>query len=141
MDDLMKLSSESGSGSGSTNIIQQQLNQTNQSNVVRGMGATIGNLNVTDQQLMKTSTGFKTNTNTNAQQVSRLNKFITQNTSKLNETIQSYNALKEGFAAEQIPTMDAALEVSNRMRESHKYALVIFGIIAIYALYKTTKQL
>jgi hypothetical protein len=141
MDDLMKLSSESGSGSGSgsgaTNIAQQQLAQ---SNLIRGMGATIGNLNATDQRLMNTASDFTADTNANAREVSRLNKRILQNTSKLNETIDSYNALKEGFT-KQSPTMDAALEVSNRMKESHKYAFVIIGIVAIYALYKTTKQL
>lgn len=140
MDNLMKLSSESGSGSGSNNLIQQELNQSNQSNQIRSLGAIIGNLNMTNQQLMKSSSDFKADTNVKAKEVSRLNNFILQNTSKLNETIKSYNALKEGFA-DQNPTMDAALEVSNRIKESHKYAFVIFGIIAIYALYKTTKQL
>jgi hypothetical protein len=37
--------------------------------------------------------------------------------------------------------MDAALEVSDITKESHKYALVIFGIFATYALYKTIKHL
>lgn len=142
MDDLMKLSSESGSGSGSgsNNLIQQQLAQSNQSNLIRGMGATIGNLTATDQRLMETASGFTADTNAKSQEVTRLNKNIVQNTSKLNETIDSYNALIEGFA-NQGPTMDAALEVSNRMKESHKYAFFIFGIVAIYVLYKTTKQL
>jgi len=142
MDDLMKLSSESGSGSGSgsNNLIQQQLAQSNQSNLIRGMGATIGNLNATDQRLMETASGFTADTNAKSKEVTRLNKNIVQNTSKLNETIDSYNALIEGFA-NQGPTMDAALEVSNRMKESHKYAFFIFGIVAIYVLYKTTKQL
>ena len=140
MDDLMKLSSESGSGSGSNNLIQQQLAQSNQSNLIRGMGATIGNLNATDQRLMETASGFTADTNAKSKEVTRLNRNIVQNTSKLNETIDSYNALIEGFA-NQGPTMDAALEVSNRMKESHKYAFFIFGIVAIYVLYKTTKQL
>jgi pentatricopeptide repeat protein len=140
MDDLMKLSSESGSGSGSNNLIQQQLAQSNQSNLIRGMGATIGNLNATDQRLMETVSGFTADTNAKSKEVTRLNRNIVQNTSKLNETIDSYNALIEGFA-NQGPTMDAALEVSNRMKESHKYAFFIFGIVAIYVLYKTTKQL
>ncbi len=135
MDDLMKLSSESGSGSNS--LIQQQVAQ---SNLIRGMGATIGNLNATDQRLMNTASDFTVDTNANAREVSGLNKRILQNTSKFNETIDSYNALREGFT-KQSPTMDAALEVSNRMKESHKYAFFIFGIVAIYALYKTTKQL
>jgi hypothetical protein len=137
MDDLMKLSSESGSGSGSNSLIQQQVAQ---SNLIRGMGATIGNLNATDQRLMNTASDFTVDTNANAREVSVLNKRILQDTSKFNETIDSYNALREGFT-KQSPTMDAALEVSNRMKESHKYAFVIIGIVAIYVLYKTTKQL
>lgn len=142
MDDLMKLSSESGSGSGSgaNNIVQQQLAQSNQSNLIRGLGTTIGNLNATDQRLMHSVSDFPADTNTKSKEVSRLNRHILQNTSKLNETIDSYNALKEGFT-KQNPTMDAALEVSNRVKESHKYAFFIFGLVAIYALYKTTKHL
>ena len=127
MDDLMKLSSESGSGSGSNNLI-------------RGIGATIGNLNATEQRLMNTATKFSADTNASSKEVSRLNSIILQTTSKLNENIDSYNALTEGFIGN-TPTIDAALEVSNRMKESHKYAFVIFGIVAIYVLYKTTKQL
>ncbi len=137
MDDLMKLSSESGSGSGANNLVQQQLAQ---SNLIRGLGTTIGNFNATDQRLMYAVSDFPADTNTKSKEVSRLNRHILQNTSKLNETIDSYNALKEGFT-KQNPTMDAALEVSNRMKESHKYAFFIFGLVAIYALYKTTKHL
>ena len=140
MDNLLRLSSESGSGSGSNTISQQQLNQSNQTNLIRGLGATIGNLNATDQRLMNSASDFTMDTNTKSKKVSRLNKFILQNTSKMNETIDSYDSLKEGFDY-QTQSMDAALEVSKRMKESHKYAFVIFGIVAIYALYKTTKQL
>jgi hypothetical protein len=138
MDDLMKLSSESGSGS--NNLIQQQLAQTNQSKLVRGIGDTIGNLNTTNQWLMKATSDLKADTTTKAQTMSELNNVISQKRSKLNEIIQAYNELKEGFA-DQNTTMDAALEVSNRVKESHKYAFVIFGIVAIYAVYKTIKQL
>ena len=136
MDNLLQLSSESGSGSNS--IGQQQLNQSNQTNLIRRLGTTIGNLNATDQGLMSAASDFTVDTNVNAKTVSRLNNDILQNTSKMNETLDAYQALnKEGFTQ----TMDAALEVSTRMKESHKYAFFIFGIVAIYALYKTTKQL
>jgi hypothetical protein len=141
MDDLMKLSSESGSGSVSNNtIIQQQLAQSNQSNLIHGMGATIGNLNGTDQRLMTAASDLTADTNAKSDKATRLNRNIVLNTSKLNETIDSYNALIEGFDDKK-DSMDAALEVSTRMKESHKYAFVIFGIVAIYVLYKTTKQL
>ena len=139
MDNLLQLSSESGSGSNT--ISQQQLNQSNQTNLIRRLGTTIGNLNATDQKLMNTASDFIVDTNNKSKRVSRLNNFMLQNTPKLNESIDAYQALiNEGFT-NQNPTMDAALEVSNIMKESHKYAFFIFGIIAIYALYKTIKQL
>ena len=37
--------------------------------------------------------------------------------------------------------MDAALEISEMMNESQKYALVLFGLIALVLLYKTVKYL
>jgi hypothetical protein len=45
----------------------------------------------------------------------------------------------EGFVPN--PTLDGALEVSTITRESHKYALVIFGIFASFLAYKTIKHL
>ena len=132
MDNLLQLSS--GSGSGSNNAEQD-------TNLIRDLAATTGNLNATDQRIMNTVSDFIVDTKTNEKTVSRLNNFILQNTSKLNKTIDDYQALNiEGFA-NQNQTMDAALEVSNIVKESHKYAFFIFGIVAIYALYKTTKQL
>jgi hypothetical protein len=174
MDDLIRLSSEPGSGSGSSprELLQQQMNQANQANIVRGMGTTMANLNTSNQQLMQSASNFVHDTETKATNMSRLNDFIQQNVSKLNQDIDSYQALEaeadakanEGYrnmsvraatsgTTAQPPTtappptsgtitsMDAALEVSNIMKESHKYGLVIFGIIATYALYKTIKHL
>ena len=157
MDDLMKLSSESGSGSTGTGpraLLQQQISQANQANVVTGMATTIGNLNTSNQGLMKSASKFVDDTNTSAKRVSRLNNFIQQNASKLGQDLDEYQTLasqyevKEGFANQNLkskmgtnPTMDAALEVSNTVRESQKYALVIFGLFATYALYKTIKHL
>ena len=174
MDDLIRLSSEPGSGSGSGSgsspreLLQQQMNQANQANIVRGMGTTMANLNTSNQQLMQSASNFVHDTETKATNMSRLNDFIQQNVSKLNQDIDSYQALEaeatEGYrnmsvraatsgTTAQPPTtappptsgtitsMDAALEVSNIMKESHKYGLVIFGIIATYALYKTIKHM
>lgn len=154
MDDLMKLSSESGSGSSGTgprDLLKQQINQANQANIVSGMGTTIGNLNTSNQGIMKYASKFVSDTDTNAQTVSRLNAFIKQNASKLNTDLNEYQKLasqykvKEGFSTTSKmvtnPTMDAALEVSNITRESQKYALIIFGIFATYTLYKTIKHL
>lgn len=152
MDDLMKMSSESGSGSGSgpRELLQQQINQANQINVVRGIGTTIGNLNTTNQQLVRSASEFADDTEYNVTHASQLNNIAMQNTSKLNQNIKSYQELvssnketKEGFTAAPTPTatpsLDAALEVSDIVKESHKYALVIFGILATYVLYKTLK--
>jgi methyl-accepting chemotaxis protein len=112
--------------------------------VVRGMGTTIGNLNTTNQQLMQSASKFVDDTNANAKRVSGLNDVINQNVSKLNQVMDSYQELeaeaKEGFS-DMGASMDAALEVSDTVKESHKYALVIFGIFATYALYRTIKQL
>lgn len=157
MDDLMKLSSESGSGpvsaSSPMELLQQQMDQANKINVVRGLGTTIGNLNTSNQQLMKSASKFVDDGKENANKVSRLNKFILQRGSKLNKDIQAYDAInakeqeqeQEGFTnnSKQIPnpTMDAALEVSELMNESQKYALVVFGVFAIFLLYKTVKHL
>lgn len=172
MDDLIRISSESGSGSGSGNgpreLLRQQINQDNQTNVVRGIGTTIGSLNATDQQLMRSASKFVDETQNNATRISQLDSAIGQNVSKLNQLMDSYQAIKgefkEGFdlrgwgsvtaRAATAPTttttapttrptnmMDAALEVSDITKESHKYALVIFGIFATYALYKTIKHL
>jgi hypothetical protein len=181
MDDLIRLSSEPGSGSGSSprELLQQQMNQANQANIVRGMGTTMANLNTSNQQLMQSASNFVHDTETKATNMSRLNDFIQQNVSKLNQDIDSYQALEaeanEGYrnmsvraatsgttaqpqphpptsgttaqpqphppTSGTITSMDAALEVSNIMKESHKYGLVIFGIIATYALYKTIKHM
>lgn len=155
MDDLMKLSSESGSGSNGTGpraLLQQQINQANQANVVTGLATTIGNLNTSNQGLMSSASKFVNETDTSAKRVSRLNNFIQQNASKLGQDMDEYQAIasqykvKEGFdnlapTMGTNPTMDAALEVSTTVRESQKYALVIFGIFATYALYKTIKHL
>jgi hypothetical protein len=51
---------------------------------------------------------------------------------------------KEGFDNNNnnsTDTMDAALEISEIVSESQKYALVIFGAGALYLLYKTIKHL
>lgn len=163
MDDLIKLSSESGSGSGSGSmslpqqLLQQQMAQAQQANTVQGLGTTIGNMNTNRDQLMKSASKFAGNATVNAQTVARLNRFIQQNASALVKNLDSLDSLDsvdattattatnktvEGFAVSApSPTLDGALEVSALMRESHKYALIVAGVIAIYLLYKTTKTL
>ena len=58
---------------------------------------------------------------------------------KLQGNMKTYDAImsqREGF-----DTMDAALEVSEIMSESQKYAFFVFGAFAIFLLYKTIKHL
>jgi len=153
MEYLMKLSTETGS---SNNLIQRELNQGNQINVIRGLASTINNLDSTNQHLMTSASEFKEDTSSKGKKVSRFQNFLMENTSKLNEYVNAYQDLvnnndnnlkgtrtnetnKEGFATTH--SMDAALEVSARMKESHKYMLIVIGIVSLYALYKTVKQL
>ena len=130
MDDLMKLSSESGSGS------------ENNINIVSGLGTTVSNMNATNAQLMNAVSNYADQGKQSATTASKLNAYTKKTASKLNDDIQAYNALvnqnQEGFAN---PTMDAALEISEMMNESQKYALVLFGLFAMFLLYKTVKHL
>jgi hypothetical protein len=132
MDDLIKLSSESGSSGSDANNI----------NVVSGLGTTVSNMNATNAQLMNAVSNYADQGKQSATTASKLNAYTKKTASKLNDDIQAYNSLvnqhQEGFAN---PTMDAALEISEMMNESQKYALVLFGLIALVLLYKTVKHL
>ena len=153
MDDLITLSSGSGSGSGSgmmlepgpaQQMLQQQLDQSNQTNLITGIGTTIGRMNSNRDQLMQSASKFAGKSPINSQTVARLNDSIRANGSDILKTIHATNATKatkatEGFVPN--PTLDGALEVSTITRESHKYALVIFGIFASFLVYKTIKHL
>lgn len=162
MDDLIKLSSGSETGSGSfglglapgpaQQLLQQQVNQANQANIVKGLGTTVGRMNANREQLMKSASKFVGKSAVNATTVARLNDAIRTNGSHVLKEINTANAnamnsmkanVTEGFVAgdQPNPTLDAALEVSAVMRESHKYALFIFGIFATFLAYKTIKQL
>ena len=133
MDDLMKLSSESGAGSDVNNI-----------NVVSGLGTTVSNMNATNEQLVNAVSNYANQGSQSSQTASKLNAYTKKTASKLNDDIQAYNALvnqnQEGFKNAN-PTMDAALEISEMMNESQKYALVLFGLLAMFLLYKTVKHL
>jgi hypothetical protein len=133
MDDLMKLSSESGSGSDANNI-----------NIVSGLGTTVSNMNATNEQLVNAVSNYANQGNQSSQTASKLNAYTQKTASKLNDDIQAYNSLvnqnQEGFKNAN-PTMDAALEISEMMNESQKYALVLFGSLALVLLYKTVKHL
>jgi hypothetical protein len=150
MDDLMKLSSgpESGPGSGmmlnpgpAQQMLQQQMDQSKQTNLINGIGTTIGRMNSNRDQLMQSASKFAGKSPINSQTVARLNDSIRANGSDVLKTIHATKATKatEGFVPN--PTLDGALEVSTITRESHKYALVIFGIFASFLAYKTIKHL
>lgn len=148
MDDLIKLTTETGSGSGSgsgslpSQLLQQQMDQAKQANTVQGLGTTIGNMNANRDQLMNSASKIAGKSSVNAQTVARLNQFIQQKGSALVKNLDSTNKTAEGFAnPAPNPTLDGAVEVSAIMRESHKYALIVAGVIAVYLLYKTTKNL
>ena len=131
MDDLMKLSSESGS-------------DANNINIVSGLGTTVSNMNATNEQLVNAVSNYADQGKQSATTASKLNAYTKKTVSKLNDDIQANNALvnqnQEGFKNAN-PTMDAALEISEMMNESQKYALVLFGLIALVLLYKTVKHL
>lgn len=129
MDDIMKLSSESRS-------------DINKIDVVAGLGTTINNMNATNERLATSVSTYADQSKQSSDTASKLHAYTKTTTSKLNDDIQAYDSLvnqnKEGFVN---PTMDAALEMSEIMNESQKYALVIFGLFAMFLLYKTIKHL
>ena len=143
MDDLLKLSTETGSSTSIRNFVQQNID--NQNNFILGLRSTLNNWYSTNQHLVTSASEFKADTRNKSQKVSRFQDFLMENKSKLNEYIDSYQDLvnnnKEGFTTSTNHTMDAALEVSDRIKESHKYILIVIGLISLYTLYKTVKQL
>lgn len=139
MDDLMKLSSmsESGSSVNPTTLFEQI-------DVVSGLGTTVSNLSASNKRLLQTAAQYVDQGKQNANTVSKLNAYIKTTGSKLNNDIKAYDRLaqKEGFSNNNnTDSMDAALEISEIVSESQKYALVIFGAFALFILYKTVKHL
>ena len=148
MDDLITLSSESGSGIAlepgpAQQMLQQQMDESKQTNIISGIGTTIGRMNANRDQLMQSASKFAGKSPINSQTVARLNDSIRASGSDILKnihaaTIPSTTPVAEGFVPN--PTLDGALEVSAVMRESHKYALVIFGVFATFLVYKTMKH-
>jgi hypothetical protein len=139
MDDLMKLStmSESGASMNPTTLSEQI-------DVVSGLGTTVSNIDSSNKSILKTAAQFVDQGKQNAGTVSKLNAYLKTTGSKLNDDIKAYDKLmkKEGFSNNgNTDTMDAALEMSQTVSESQKYALVIFGTFALFLLYKTVKHL
>jgi len=144
MDDLMKLStmSESGASMNPTTLSEQI-------DVVSGLGTTVSNIDSSNNRILQTAAQYVDKGKQTASTVSNLNAYLKMTGSKLNDDIKAYDNLmqKEGFANNNnnnnnnTNTMDAALEISQTVSESQKYALVIFGAGALYLLYKTVKHL
>jgi hypothetical protein len=136
MDDLMKLSTESGSGSGSGSGSAVTMS------VVSGLGSTVETLDASNQQLLQSAATRAEQGKQRAITASNLNAYMTETGLKLQDDMKAYDALvssapqREGFV-----TMDAALEMSETVSESQKYALFIFGAVAMFLLYKTVKHL
>lgn len=141
MDDLMKLSTMSESGASMNPAALSE-----QIDVVSGLGTTVGNIDSSNKSILQTATQYVDQGKQNVGTVNNLNAYLKTTGSKLNDDIKAYDKLmkKEGFDNNNnnsTDTMDAALEISEIVSESQKYALVIFGAGALYLLYKTIKHL
>ena len=148
MDDLMKLSTESGSGSGSgsgpRDVLKKQKAEADQAALVKRIGTTMSALNASDQRLMKPAPQFMDETKASDKKTAQLIKSGDQKGAQFIRDIDAYEALidtinsREGF---ENASRDGALEVSQLKRESHKYMFAILGVVALYAFYKTLKQI
>ena len=139
MDDLMKLSTMSESGASMNPAALSE-----QIDVVSGLGTTVSNIDSSNTSILKTAAQFVDQGKQNAGTVSKLNAYLKTTGSKLNDDIKAYDKLmkKEGFSNNgNTDSMDAALEISQTVSESQKYALVILGSFALFLLYKTVKHL
>jgi hypothetical protein len=137
MDDLMKLSSESGSMNANANANAM----VEQMTIVAGLGSTVEALDASNQQLMQAAAKYVDQGKQRAITASNLNAYMHQTGLKLQDDMKAYDAAVSNAQKEGFDTMDAALEISEIMSESQKYALFIFGAFAMFLLYKTVKQL
>ena len=115
-------------------------NAVKKMNIVAGLGTTVQNLDASNDQLIQMAGQYVDQGKQRAITATNLNAYMKETGLKLRTDIKSYDEIskKEGFSN---PTMDAALEISEIMSESQKYALVIFGAFALVLLYKTIKHL
>lgn len=109
-------------------------------NIVRGLGTTVKNLDASNEQLLQTAATNVDQGKQRANTRTKLKAYMNETELNLQNEINAYDeiAKTEGFSN---PTMDAALEISEIMSESQKYALVILGVFAIFLLHKTIKHL
>jgi hypothetical protein len=133
MDDLMKLSTESGSANTAA--------AHDPNGIVTGLGTTVANLNASNERLLQSTANRAEQSKQRAATASNLNAYMQKMGLKLQGDIDAYDTIMSNSRREGFDTMDAALEVSEIVSESQKYAFFIFGAFAIFLLYKTAKQL
>lgn len=140
MEDLMKLSTETETGSLQT---QDQTQNQDQMRVVAGLGNTVETMNASSTQLLDSANKKSKQGKINAQTASMMTASMDEINSNLRNDVMAYDALQqEGFSNNHDNhTMKAALDNSAVVLESQKYALVLFGAFSIYLLYKTVKYL
>ena len=142
MEDLMKLSTETETGS--SNSLQTQDQMLRQMSLVAGLGNTVETMNASNTQLLDSANKKSKQGSVNAQTASMLSANMNEINAKLHNDVTAYDALqKEGFSNNNNNNhnMKAALDNSAVVLESQKYALVLFGAFSIYLLYKTVKYL
>jgi hypothetical protein len=138
MEDLMKLSTETEAGNSALQTQDQLLRQMN---LVAGLGNTVATMNASNQQLLDLANKKAKQGDANAQTASTLSAKTDEINANLSNDVAEYDALmKEGFSNPN-DTMKAALDNSSIVLESQKYALVLFGALSVYLLYKTVKYL
>jgi hypothetical protein len=141
MEDLMKLSTETETGS--SNSLQTQDQLLRRMSLVAGLGNTVETMNASNTQLLDSANKKSKQGSVNAQTASMLSANMNEINAKLHNDVTAYDALqKEGFSNNNNNhNMKAALDNSKVVLESQKYALVLFGAFSIYLLYKTVKYL
>jgi hypothetical protein len=141
MEDLMKLSTETETGS--SNSLQTQNQTHDQMSMVAGLGNTVETMNASSTQLLDSANKKSKQGKINAQTASMMSARMDEINANLRNDVMAYDALnQEGFTNKHNNhSMNAALENSSIVLESQKYALVLFGAFSIYLLYKTVKYL
>jgi hypothetical protein len=132
MDDLMKLSTESGAAANPS---------FDPMNVVSGLGTTVENLDASNKQLLQSAAKRAEQGKQRAITASNLNAYMHETGVKLQDDMKAHDAIMTTAQREGFDTMDAALEMSETISESQKYALFVFGAFAVFLLYKTVKHL
>ena len=131
MDDLMKLSMEPESANAAYDPI----------GIVTGLGTTVTNLDASNKQLLQSAAKRAEQGKQRAITASNLNAYMHETGVKLQDDMKAHDAIMTTAQREGFDTMDAALEMSETISESQKYALFVFGAFAVFLLYKTIKHL